>query len=73
MKVFITVKPKSHKEHIEKIDDQHYVISTQKIPEKGKANEDIVRILAKHFNISKSKVILISGFTSRNKSAIIDL
>jgi len=71
MNIYIKVKPKSHKEKIEKIDEFHFIVCTQKIPEKGKANDDVVRLLAKYFNISPSRVILTSGLTSRNKTATI--
>jgi len=71
MNIYIKVKPKSHKEKIEKVDEAHFIVCTQKIPEKGRANDDVVRLLAKYFNISPSRVILTSGLTSRNKTATI--
>jgi hypothetical protein len=36
-------------------------------PEKGKANKHLVELLAKHYKVSRSKVRLVSGLTSRNK------
>ena len=46
------------------------VAVTQK-PELGKANEAIVEVLAKHLGIAKSKIELMSGSTSKNKSFLI--
>jgi len=37
------------------------------VPEKGKANEELIAFLAKTFRISKSSIRLLSGQTSRYK------
>ncbi len=71
MDIYIKVKPKSHKEKVEKIDESHFIVCTQKIPEKGKANDDVIRLLAKYFDTSPSRVVLTSGLTSRNKTVTI--
>ena len=39
----------------------------------GAANEGLVTLLAKHFEVSKSKVQIVSGFTSRIKRIEVDL
>lgn len=36
-------------------------------PEKGKANEELVRVLAVHFGVSKSDVKVVRGHTTRQK------
>lgn len=67
MRIFVKVKPKARIEKIEKVDDIHYVVHTKETPEKGKANEGVIRLLSKHFSISKSNIIITSGKTSRLK------
>jgi hypothetical protein len=42
-------------------------------PEKGKANTELVKKLAKHFDVPSSKVRILSGFRSREKIVEIDL
>lgn len=42
-------------------------------PEKGKANEEIIEILAKKLKIAKNLINIISGRTSRKKKIKIDL
>ncbi len=37
------------------------------VPEKGKANKLLLKILAKHFNVKPSQVSLVLGKTSHNK------
>ncbi|RUM87332.1 MAG: hypothetical protein DSZ24_06440 [Thermodesulfatator sp.] len=36
-------------------------------PEKGKANKQLVEVLAKHFGVKKSSVKILKGETSHNK------
>jgi uncharacterized protein (TIGR00251 family) len=36
-------------------------------PEKGKANRELVELLADHFGVSKSRVTIVRGEKSRNK------
>jgi len=36
-------------------------------PEKGKANEAVIALLAKHFKVSKSNVVILRGKTSSKK------
>jgi len=67
MKIFIKIKVRSKNNTIKKIDDNHYLVSVTEVPEKGKANKALVKILAKSFNVSLQAVEIISGLSSRNK------
>ncbi|MGB9609116.1 MAG: DUF167 domain-containing protein [Minisyncoccia bacterium] len=67
MFVFVKVAPGSKENKIEKINDNHFLIKVKALPEKGKANEAVLNILAKYFNINKTKIKLVSGKTSKNK------
>ncbi len=40
-------------------------------PEKGKANEAVVRFLAKCLGIQRSSVSIVSGMTSRDKKVLV--
>lgn len=42
-------------------------VYTTTVPEKGKANEVVLKLLAKHFGIAPSKLEVIQGATGRNK------
>jgi uncharacterized protein len=37
------------------------------VPENGKANEAMIRLLSKHLNIAAGRIRVIRGATSRNK------
>jgi hypothetical protein len=42
-------------------------------PEKGKANNEVIRLLAQHFGVKPSKIRLVSGISSRRKIFEIDI
>lgn len=47
--------------------DEWFVISIKEPPVQGRANDAIIKALAKHFNVSNSQVRLISGASSKRK------
>lgn len=67
MKLFITAKPRAKEERVEKVDDTHFVVAVKELPVKGLANAAIIKALARHFRVSLSSVVIISGHTSRKK------
>jgi uncharacterized protein YggU (UPF0235/DUF167 family) len=68
------VKPGSKKGPlIEANDEGLLTIFLQERAVDGAANEGLVALLAKHFEVSKSKVQIVSGFTSRIKRIEVDL
>ena len=67
MKIFVKVKTKTKVKKILKIDETHYVVSTNAPPEKGKANKDVVKILAKYLDTAVSKIKITSGEKSKEK------
>ena len=77
MKISVKAKPNSREEKVEKVDlplpegfggaGDYYVVSVKEPPVQGRANEAIVRVLAEYFGVSKFKVKIVSGWTSRQK------
>jgi len=67
VKIFIKAKPNSKEEKVEKIDENHYVVSVKEPPVKGKANDAIRNALAVYFKTGSSCVRIVSGYNSRNK------
>jgi uncharacterized protein YggU (UPF0235/DUF167 family) len=41
------------------------------VPEKGRANEAVIKLLAKYFKVSKNKIEIVGGKTARTK--IVDI
>ena len=60
----IITKPNSKKTEIVSDNDGILIITIKSPPEKGKANQELVKFLSKHF---KRKVEIISGFKSKSK------
>ena len=65
IKVFVKAGRKERK--IEKLPDGSFSIWVKEKPQEGKANHAVRESLAEYFNIPKSRVILISGETSKTK------
>jgi uncharacterized protein len=49
------------------VNGSEIIIYLRSKPEKGKANKELIERLASYFEVSKGKVQIISGLTSRNK------
>jgi len=45
-----------------------FLVYTTTVPEKGKANEVVLKLLAKHLGIAQSKLEVVRGHTARNKT-----
>ena len=82
MKIFVTAKPNSKNERIEKIDssspldfdqgfgqagDSHFIVAVKAPPVRGRANLAIIKALAAYFKVPIVCVRIVSGYTSRQK------
>ncbi len=67
MKITVKVKPNARGNSIKETGLNTYDIRVSVPPEKGKANEKVIELLAKFLKIPKSAINLRSGSTSRNK------
>ena len=72
MKVTVTVKANSKKESVTTNTDGSLVVKVRALPVDGAANERVVELLSKHFNLAKSKIELISGHRSKRKIFQVD-
>ena len=73
MKIFVTAKPNSREEKIEKSGDNEFVVSVKAPPVRGLANTAIIKVIADYFKIPVFKVKVVSGHTSRKKILEINL
>jgi uncharacterized protein YggU (UPF0235/DUF167 family) len=68
------VKPGSKKGPlVEPAEDGSLTLYLQQRAVDGAANEGLVELLAKHFGVSKSRITIEAGFTSRIKRIDVDL
>lgn len=72
--VFAVIKPNSrHREGVYEAESGGLVVFTKAPAVEGKANEAAARLLAVHFNVSRSQVRLVRGHTSKYKVFEIDI
>ncbi|MBD2538978.1 DUF167 domain-containing protein [Coleofasciculus sp. FACHB-SPT36] len=72
MKKQVKVKPNSKNQRIEEAEDGSLTVHLKSPPVDGKANEELIQILSKKFNVSKLRIFIKSGLSSRNKLVEID-
>lgn len=63
----VKVKPNSKLQSMVKDQEGTYIIHLKSPPVDGKANQELIKVLAKQFNIPKSQVTIKSGLSSKNK------
>ncbi|HZJ18026.1 MAG TPA: DUF167 domain-containing protein [Patescibacteria group bacterium] len=67
MKILVNVKTGAKKTKVMILDAKHFAVHVPEGPEKGKANDAVVKALAKHLGISPSRIILTRGERLKNK------
>ncbi|MBW4562174.1 MAG: DUF167 domain-containing protein [Mojavia pulchra JT2-VF2] len=68
----VKVKPNSKQQKIEEQTDGSLNIHLKSPPVDGKANEELIKLLAEKFDVPKSHIQIKSGMTSRQKLVEID-
>ena len=67
MRIYVKVIPRASKNEVVKISDGEYKVKLTAPPVDGKANGMLLKILAEHFNVSKSSLQIVGGKTARVK------
>lgn len=67
MIIKVKVKPNSRKQSVEQ-ENGVYKISLREKAEEGRANIELIKLLAKHFKVPSFQVSIKSGFTTKNKT-----
>jgi len=66
LKIQVKVKPGSKNEEVTQKGDT-LIVTTKEPPKEGRANRQVIKLLAKHFKVPQNQVKLISGFKKRDK------
>lgn len=69
--LLIKVVPKSGKEGVVGWEEDELKIKIKEIPEKGKANEALISLIAKILKIPKQRITITKGEASRHKRVVI--
>jgi hypothetical protein len=68
----VKVKPNCKEQKIEEQSDGSLTVKLKSAPVDGKANEELIKLLAEKFKVSKSRISIKSGLSSRQKLIEID-
>ena len=71
MRISVRVKPGSRIAAVEKEPDGIYTCRVREPAKEGRANDAVVRALAEHFGVAKSRVAIVKGSGSKHK--IVDI
>lgn len=69
----VKVKPNAKKQAIEESTDGSLTVHLKSPPVDGKANKELIELLADQFDVPKSKIRIKSGLSSRTKWVEIDI
>ncbi|NGX34905.1 MAG: hypothetical protein K1060chlam1_01265, partial [Candidatus Anoxychlamydiales bacterium] len=72
MNIKVKIIPKSKVNQIIGFKEDTLKIRIKASPEKGKANKELIRFIAKRLSISQSRISILSGHTSRIKKLSIE-
>lgn len=67
MKIVVHIRPGAREVKVEEVASGEYKAWVRAIPERGKANEELIELLAEHFHVAKSAVRIVLGKTAREK------
>ncbi len=68
----VWVKPNSTKAGLEAAPEGHYVARVKSAPVEGKANDEVIAVIAKHFGLRRSQVSIRHGASGRRKLVSLD-
>jgi uncharacterized protein len=66
VKIQVKVKPSSKTAEVSREGD-NFIVKVKEPPKEGKANQAVIKLLAEHFGVPRSRVRILSGFRSKNK------
>ncbi len=73
MQIRVKVKPNSKAPKIIEEEDGSLTVYLKSPPVDGKANEELIKTLAKKYNVPKSDITIKSGLSARQKLVEIDM
>ena len=61
MNIFVSARPGTKEDNVEKIDETHFKVSVKEPPIRGRANKAITALLAEYFDVPASCVVIVRG------------
>ena len=66
MKIKVKAVPNSKTEGVVKEGDA-FLVKVKEPPKQGRANRAVIKLLAEYFEVSQGSIVILTGFSSRNK------
>lgn len=63
----VRVFTKSSRPRVDRVEDGSYKVYVSSAPERGKANRELLTVLASHLGVKKSEISIVRGEKSRDK------
>jgi len=67
MRIYAKVTPRAGRNEVIKISEGEYRVRVTAPPEKGKANEAVIKLLTGYFKVPKSSISIVGGKSTRVK------
>jgi uncharacterized protein len=67
MKIKVKVKPNSRKQSIQELEDHSLIVHLKSPPVEGKANQELISLLAKKYQVTQSQIKIKLGSNSTQK------
>ncbi|EMY71602.1 DUF167 domain-containing protein [Leptospira vanthielii] len=67
MKLTVKVKPNNKQPGLEFISETECIARLKSPPIDGKANEELISLLSKHYRVPKNNITILSGLSSKSK------
>ncbi|MBU6389452.1 DUF167 domain-containing protein [Patescibacteria group bacterium] len=71
MQLTVHVKPNAPVNRVIPVDDATYRVFTTATPERGKANQAVIKLLADFFDVAPSRICIKFGRSSKEKIVVI--
>lgn len=71
MKLTVKVKPNNKQPGLEFLSETECIARLKSPPVDGKANEELIEALSKHFHVPKKNISILSGLSSKSKLVFI--
>jgi len=68
MLIKVLVTPNAKQARVVKVSEDYFEVWVNERAESGRANKRLLEILAEHFDIPKSRITIVKGTKTRNKT-----
>ena len=72
MQIQVKVHPGANRNQVIQLEENSFKVELSQAPEKGKANQALIKLLAKHFALKKNQISILRGQQQKNKIVSIE-